>query len=89
MKALIVLSLFLFRLVIFLTNQLFTDKGKSLFSGPDFHSEVIATILFSQLESERLMAQTSLGLESKGFNLQGIVSRTHALAVDSACNQAV
>lgn len=89
MKALIVLSLFLFRLVIFLTKQLFTDKGKSLFSGPDFHPEVIASILFSQLESERLIAQTSLGLESKGFNLQGIVSRTHALAVDSACNQAM
>lgn len=73
---------FLFRIVIFLTKQLFTDKGKSLFSGPGFHSEVIATILFSQLESEKLIAQTSLGLESKGFNLQRIVSGTQAPAVD-------
>lgn len=80
---------FLFRIVIFLTNQPFTDKGKSFFPGPDFHSDVIATILFSHLGNERLIAQTSLGLEIKGFNLQGIVNRTQALAVDSACNQAV
>lgn len=80
---------FLFRKVIFLTKQLFTDKGKSLFSGPEFHSEVIATILFSQLEGEKLIAQTSVGLESQGFNLQGIVSGIQAPAVDSTCNQAM
>lgn len=79
---------FLSGVVIFPTKQLFTVKWISLFSGLDFHSSVTENILFSQLESQRPAAQTSLGLENKGFDCHAIVVRRLKHPPDSACNQA-